>query len=171
MRRERVESLLDSIFSQRLTDHDFLERIATDFAEMSHSTANKDEHLRLQRMYTQLLEKRARVLDAFFESLIDRKQRDEKLRGVDADVRFCEQKLKDARPDEYEVSAESLAIALAPFQEWEFLPRKDKRRLLQSLIPEIHIQNYEVTKLAWLVGETVRYEKNHTGTDSSPRPA
>ncbi|MBZ5644540.1 MAG: recombinase family protein [Acidobacteriia bacterium] len=171
MRRERVESLLDSIFSQRLTDHDFLERIATDFAEMSHSTENKDEHLRLQRMCKQLLEKRARVLDAFFENLIDRKQRDEKLKEVDVDLRFCEQKLRDTGTDEYEISAESLAIALAPFQEWEFLPRKDKRRLLQSLIPEIHIQNYEVTKLAWLAAETHGYEKNHTGTDSWPRPA
>jgi site-specific DNA recombinase len=168
MRRERVESLLDSIFSQRLTDHDFLERMATDFAEMSHSTANKDEHLRLQRMYKQLLQKRGRVLDAFFENLIDRKQRDEKLKEVDADVRFCEQKLRDTKTDEYEISAELLAGALAPFQEWEFLSRKDKRRLLQSLIPEIHIQNYEVTKLAWVVAETHGYEKNHTGKGSSP---
>jgi hypothetical protein len=168
MRRERVESLLDSIFSHRLTDHDFLERIATDFAEMSHSTANKDEHLRLQRMYKQLSEKRSRILDGYFENLIDRKQRDEKLKEVDADVRFCEQKLGDTGADEYEISAESLANALAPFQEWEFLPRKDKRRLLQSLIPEIHIRNYEVTKLACLMAETNGYEKNHTGTGSWP---
>jgi DNA invertase Pin-like site-specific DNA recombinase len=171
MRRERVESLLDSMFSQRLTDHAFLERIATAFAERSRSTTNRAECLRLKRLHKQLVEKRTRVLEAYFENLVDRKERDKRLKEVEADIQFCEQKLLEIRTDTYEISAELLANTLAPFQEWDFLSRKDKRRLLQSLVPEIHIQNYEVTKLAWLVPETHRYEKNHMGMDSSPQPA
>jgi hypothetical protein len=153
------------MFSQRLTDHEFLERIATAFAERSHSTANRDECLRLKRLHKQLLEKRTRVLEAYFNNLVDRKERDKRLKKMEADIQFCERKLLQIRTDTYEISAELLANTLAPFQEWDFLSRKDKRGLLQTLLPEIHIQNYGVTKLAWLVPETHRDEKNRMDRD------
>lgn len=55
--------------------------------------------------------------------------------------------------------------------DWEFLSRLEKRRLLQTVIPEIHIENYEVTKLALLVPNDYRDETTPTGTDSLQRRA
>ena len=37
------------------------------------------------------------------------------------------------------------ALDLPPFSEWEFLPMSDKRALLASTVPKIHVANYQVT--------------------------
>jgi hypothetical protein len=51
----------------------------------------------------------------------------------------------------------------------KFLSRAEKRRLLQTLIPEIHVENYGVTKIAVLVQDSHRDEVTRTGRDSWPR--
>ena len=58
------------------------------------------------------------------------------------------------------VSAAELARILEPLMDWEFLSGVEKRLLLQTLIPEIHIENYGVTKL--LVPNGHRDEITHT---------
>ena len=171
MRRERVESLLDMLFSRRLTDHGFLERIASECIERSQSSTGKDELLRLQRMHKELEQKRKRVLEAYFDNLVDRAELDRRLKEMETDRQFCEQKLLNIETETYEISAEELAIVFTPLQEWGFLSRNDKRRLLRAIVPEIHLQNYDVTKIALLVQEPHRDEIIHTGKDSSPLQA
>jgi len=171
MRRERVEAQLDQIFGQRLTDRNFLESIASELSERASRNASKSDVSNLQRMSRRLQEKRKRVLDAYFNALIDRAERDRRLEQIKADQQFCEQQLRNIRSETYEVSAQELTHILAPFQEWEYLSRVDKRRLLQAIVPEIHLRDYNVTKLALLVDDPHRNELNHTGTGSWPRPA
>jgi|ERR1700733_12393208 len=122
-------------------------------------------------MSKQLEDKRNRVLSTYFEALIDRAERDRRLEQIKKEQEFCRQKLTEADTRADEISAESLAEVFGPLQNWLFLSRTDKRRLLQTIIPEIHIQNYNVTKLALWVRGTHRDEMNHTGRDSWPRPA
>jgi DNA invertase Pin-like site-specific DNA recombinase len=166
MRREKVESLLNQIFSLQLTDPAFLERIASEYIERAQLKTNEGEVLRLQRMHQEAEEKRKRVLEAYFENLIGRAELDRRLEEVKADQYFCEQKLLGIQTEVHVISADELATVLAPFHEWEYLTRADKRRLLQAIIPEIHLQNYRVTKLALLVQEPHRDEINHTDKGS-----
>jgi DNA invertase Pin-like site-specific DNA recombinase len=166
MRRERVEAHLDSIFAQRLTDRDFLEQIASELRERSSSRAGRPDVLKLQRMNKLLQEKRRRVLDGYFNTHIDRSERDRRLEEIKTDQQFCEQQLRNVRTDTYNVSAEELGEIFAPLREWEYLSRVDKRKLLQAIVPEIHIKNYIVTKLALLVQDSNRNEINHTDRDS-----
>jgi len=108
-------------------------------------------------------QKRKRVLEAYFDNLVDRIELDRRLKEMETDRQFCEQKLLSIETETYEISAEELAIVFTPLQEWEFLSRSDKRRLLRAIVPEIHLQNYDVTKIALLVQEPHRDEINHTG--------
>jgi DNA invertase Pin-like site-specific DNA recombinase len=170
MRREKVEALLDDIFAKRLSDQALLERITSELIERQESKTNKAEKSKFQRMRKQLQEKRERVLNGYFEKLISRTELDRRLAQITADERFCDQKLDSLPSETQSVSARDLAEILAPLQEWMFLSRTDKRRLLQTIVPEIHIQNYKVTQLAVMALQPYRNEINRTGMDSSPRP-
>ena len=168
MRRERVEAQLNLMFADRLTDREFLESIARQLSERATPDESKSDVSNLQRMSKKLQEKRKRVLDAYFTALIDRAERDRRLEQIKADEQFCERQLRNIRPQTPEVSVEQLTQLLAPLHEWEYLSMADKRRLLQAIVPEIHLANYNVTKLALLVQDPRRNELNHTGTDSLP---
>ena len=171
MRRERVEAHLDKIFAQQLNEPTFLERIASELVERTESKTKKGEISKLHRMQKQLDEKRERVLNAYFEKLISRTELDRRLTQMKADQRFCEQQIANLQLHGSDFSAVELAEILAPLNEWIFLSRADKRRLLHTIVPEIHLQNYRVTKLAVLVQEPHRDEMNHTDRDSWPRQA
>jgi DNA invertase Pin-like site-specific DNA recombinase len=171
MRRERVEAQLDVIFAQRLTDHNFLERIVLDLTERINSKGTKSQAVRLQRMSKRLQEKRKRVLDTYFSALIERTERDQRLEQIEVDQQFCERQLLALRTERCEISVAELSHIFAPLHEWEYLSKIDKRRLLQAIVPEIHLQNYIVTKLALLIHDDHRNELNHRGRDSWPRRA
>jgi DNA invertase Pin-like site-specific DNA recombinase len=171
MRRERVEAQLDLMFAQRLTNRNFLEQIASVLDESAGSRTGKSDVSKIHRIDNRLKEKRSRVLDAYFGGVIDRAERDQRLQQIKTDQQFCEQQLRTIQTEAYKVSAEELARIFAPFREWEYLSRADKRRLLQAIVPEIHLQDYNVTKLALLVNDPHRNEPNHTGRDSWPQPA
>jgi DNA invertase Pin-like site-specific DNA recombinase len=171
MRRERVEANLNEILAERLSDYGLLERITAELAERFQSKTNNADISLLQRMSEQLEDKHRRALDAYLETLIDRTELDRRLEQIKKDQAFCHQKLADAGGEAYEISAEELAAILAPLQEWMFLSRTDKRRLLQTIVPEIHINDYVVTRLAVLVQGPHHDEINHTDRDSSRRRA
>ena len=171
MRRERLESCIDTLLSQRLTDPDFLKRVTSEYFECSNLKPSAGEISRLQRARYQIEAKRKRVLEAYFENLIDRTERDRRLADIERDEGFYEERFLNIRPETCELSVEELAEVFAPFHEWEFLSRPDKRRILQTAVPEIHVQSYRVTGLAFLTEGLHRDDVTHTDTGSSPRRA
>ena len=79
--------------------------------------------------------------------------------------------LMRVQPQGPPISAAKLTDLFAVFHEWEFLGIGDKRRLLRSTLPQIHVQDYRVVGLS-LAPELMRGDEvNHTGTGSSPRLA
>ena len=171
MRRERLERCIDRLFSERLTDRGFLEQIASEYFARSASGVGKAEILRLQQARERLEEKRKRVLEAYFDNLIDRAVRDKRLSEIETDVRFYENMLLKAQPAAQGVSADELAEVFAPLREWEFLSRLDKRRVLQTVAPQIHVDNYRVKGIALLAEPTHGNEVSHTDRGSSRRRA
>jgi DNA invertase Pin-like site-specific DNA recombinase len=171
MRRERVEAHLDLLFTQRLTDRKFLDEIVSELSERAGTTGSKSDISKLHRMNKRIQETRKRVLEAYFEGLINKEERDRRLEQIKTDQQFCDQQLRYIHTETYTVSAEKLALIFAPLQQWEYLSRNHKRRLLQAIMPEIHVQNYNVTKLALLIEDSHDNELNHTDTGSSRRRA
>ncbi len=171
MRRERLEASLDELFSERLTDRNFLDQIATSYVERSSSWQGPPEILRIERERERLEVKRQRVLEAYFDNLIDRSERERRLAEIEADNKFYEDLVSRAQPSRHELSPEALAEAFAPFYEWRFLSRLQKRRFLQAIVPEIHVRDYRAVGLSLLADTLCQNEETRTGRGSLPRRA
>ena len=127
---------------------------------------------RHERGLAELQEKKQRVLEAYFENLIDRAKRDELLAALERDRSLYRDLVARAASTPPKLTAGDLAAVLCIFHEWEFLNGADKRKLLQAAMPEIHVQNYRVAGLTLIPALSPRgNEVNRTGRGSSPPPA
>jgi len=169
MRRGTLEQCLDRLISEKLMDRKFLEQLARRY--MRGSGKPKPETRRIENEFAQLKDKKQRIMEAFFEGLIDRTERDRRLQSLDVDAKLYGDLLMRAQPQAPAISAVGLAEIFSVFHEWEFLGIVDKRKLLRSTMPDIHVQDYRVTGLSFVPGPINSDEINHTDTGSSLPPA
>ena len=106
--------------------------------------------------------KRQRILDAYFEGVISRSERDSRIAKVDLDRTALEAILARDRPRP-ELTLDTLVSAFAPFTEFDLLSRDDKRRLLNMLMPQITVLKYEVR------GMSLCLNTIHTDTEIAQR--
>ena len=170
MERRRVESMLSEVFEQQLTNSKVLVAIATLYAEQTGSQGGKDEVIRIQKTQERLRAKERRLLDAYLDNLIDRQELDVRRKELKLEEDMNARRLSDIALASDVVSPQELAKSFAPLHEWKFLSRSDKRKLLQAVLPEIHLENYRVSKMAWLAPGCDRHELTHMDTDSLPPP-
>jgi DNA invertase Pin-like site-specific DNA recombinase len=160
MRRVQLEEKLDGIFEYRFTDKGFL----TELAQGQLGTTVAEEHtLRLQKARSEiqrLTKKRDRVLESYFEGILTREERDQKLHEVDRDLGMYRQWLSEEAPLS-SFSPDVLANVFSVFTEWKLLDRSDKRRLLSCLVPEIRVANYEIYGISLLSAAIRGDEKSH----------
>ena len=98
MRRERLEECIDNLFAERLTNRNFLKRLAFEYMHQTESDHLKPEITRMEKELGQLKEKKQRILDAYFENLIDREERDRRLHSLDTDGKLYGELLLRTRP-------------------------------------------------------------------------
>jgi hypothetical protein len=171
MRREPLERCLDTLIADRLTNSDFLRQLASAHASRKSPNEARGELSRIERLFLQVKEKRQRVLDAYFENLINRTQRDSRLEALSVDAELYGNLATRATSIAPQLTARELADLFGVFHEWEFLGRADKRKLLRATMPEIVVQNYRVVGLSLIPRFSSGDEINRMGRDSSPRPA
>jgi site-specific DNA recombinase len=147
MQRDRLEEKLDGIFTERLTNREFLTALLRDLDAKSETDTSRTRIARLQAEVTNLRAKRSRVLDAFFEAVLTRVERDTRLAEIDVRLKSTEELLLREAPVQ-KVSLRSLMTALAPLYEWRFMNRESKRRILAVTVPEIRVSNYQVQGVA-----------------------
>lgn len=163
MRRDIVDPSLDALFFERLTDRDFLAELVSEFEKKSNVRESEASIARAQAEIIRLEARRQRVLDSFFDGVINVTERDMSLARIDDDLRTARNLLFSVKP-ERAVDVDTLAALFQPFFEWEFLGRDDKRRILAVVVPEIKIANYQVRGL-WL-NLDFSHEITRTDTDS-----
>jgi DNA invertase Pin-like site-specific DNA recombinase len=171
MRRERLELCLDTLIGERLTNPKFLHRLTTTYMSRKSFNEAKPERSRIEIGLLQLNEKKQRVLDAYFETLIDRAERDRRLGTLAADAEVYGNLATRAATLVPALSARELADALSVFNEWELLGRADKRKLLRATMPEIHVRDYRIVGISLIPGMFSSDEISRTGRDSWPQPA
>jgi site-specific DNA recombinase len=167
MRRERLEECLDVLISDRLRDRVFLTQIATAYTSRS-SKGAQPELARVETGLAEMREKKQRVMDAYFENLIDRSERDQRLAALESDSALYGNLATRAVSSPPKLTAKGLAHVFRVFREWEFLNSGDKRKLLRAAMPEIHVADYRVTGLSLIPGQARRDDVSRTGRDSSP---
>lgn len=152
MLRSKLEGKLDHLLGQKLTERDFLHRVVEEYNDQlqdSRSSPAVDERAVAAKL-SALGEKKQRVLETFFEGMIEKDERDRRVTEIDRDISAYQQLLMEntstpARPPG--LDAESVLAAIEPFTEWEFLEREDRRSLLAVLCPEISVYRYTVKGL------------------------
>jgi site-specific DNA recombinase len=172
MRRDKLESELDTMFADRLTDTRFLESVASEFAARSQAGTTAIDSARMEAELERLEGKRRRVLEAYFEGDITREEKGAQLAGIESSIKFYRESLASRSTSCTLLpmfGAEDLAEAFGPFFEWRHLGRKHKRRLLQALVPEIHVRDYRVQGLYVLSGQMCRDKVIHRGAGGLTR--
>lgn len=144
MRRERLEEQLDFLLAMRLTDEAFLHGVLADFDKRRKQTGSQARVARLQAEVTRLREKRQRVMDSYFEGVINREDRDKRLADVDRDLKLAQDALLRETPVQG-LKPQELRDLFKPFVQWRLLKREDKRRILAAVVPEIHVADYKVS--------------------------
>ncbi|HEY2123514.1 MAG TPA: recombinase family protein [Chthoniobacterales bacterium] len=182
MLRDKLEPRINCLIGEKLQDRAFLAQVLHGYharltASQSPATTGVNEDAVRQKLNL-LREKKDRVLDAFFDGVIDPTRRDEALRDVEGEMRVYTKLLGEssASPQRPPVTLESLAQVVAPLVEWEFLGRDDRRALLRHLCPEISVYQYQVKSLklnlaAGVAQSLGRDADSHSKTDASRSPA
>jgi DNA invertase Pin-like site-specific DNA recombinase len=162
MKREQLELKLDEVFGVRLTSKDFIATLIGELESAYNSGAIRSRIARLEGEVGKLRKKRERVLDAYFEGILQRNERDARLASLDKEMKFTEGMLMRETPKPA-LTVREMASAFSPLFDWQFLGRESKRRILQATIPEIHVRDYAVSGIA----VTPFSDKNiHTATAS-----
>ncbi|MFY9731968.1 MAG: hypothetical protein WB723_04200 [Candidatus Acidiferrales bacterium] len=144
------ERLHNSAFLVRMLQ-EYHERLA---ASSSLRTTEVDQDAVLQKLEL-LRNKKGRILDAFFEGVIDRGQRDEALGGVEREMCAYDELLGRSSANSQPLpilNLDSLVRVIEPLADWEFLGRDDRRALLRRLCPEISIYQYKIKSLTLNLG-------------------
>lgn len=146
MRRDRLEPELDRLFTKRLTSPAFLKRHI--LAPLKRKARPGPNVASLHQQLDSLGNKRQRILDSYFDGLITPDERDTRIAAVDCQHRAVSGILQrnTVRPG---LSVETLTETFAPFVEFDWLNREDKRQMLNTITPSIVVANYRIDGL-WI---------------------
>lgn len=138
MRRDRLDPYLDSVFAKKMTSSAFL-RARLESAKESASSVDRD---RLTAQVQSLNGRRQRVLDSYFEGVINATERDMRLATIQRDLGIATEMLNRAKPLGFDV--DRVAKIFRAFRAFDELQRDQKRRLLNAITPEIEVRDYWV---------------------------
>lgn len=137
MRRDRLDPYLDLMFTKRLTKESFLRSQMRAVKKQS----NGVDRERVKSQIDALTTRRQRVLDSYFEGVITASERDSRLAEIEKDKQVASSLLARHQP-QFDVAR--LAQAFRAFVAFDELKRDQKRRILNTLTPEIMVKDYAV---------------------------
>jgi len=146
LNRDKLEARLDDLVARVLRDPKVLRRVHREHVRQLEARSPERDRARLQSQVEALGAKRRRIIDSYLEGVLVKEERDARLGAVDRDVRAANLALARTRPVPAWTPME-LAEIFAPFGNWEFLSRTEKRRLLATVAPAFHVADYEVVSL------------------------
>jgi DNA invertase Pin-like site-specific DNA recombinase len=151
MLRSRLEARIDQLLGTQLVKPEFLETVLDQYKVNQRPTLNPQiDEQAVKEKLSALTAKSERILDAFLDGVIDRRQRDSLLEDTEREAATYRKLLGDSaaplKPHPIEGVGTILSV-VQPFAEWEFLSRDDRRKLLRLLCPEIAVDRYKVKYL------------------------
>jgi len=148
MQRDRLEDKLDDVLGIQLTGREFLRQLIGELERKYDSATLRSRTAQLEREVGRLPKKREKVLDAFFEGVLTRAERDARIAALDQQMNLAEEMLTRERRETPTSSARDMALALSPLFDWPVLGRESKRRILAAVVSEIHVSNYVISRIA-----------------------
>lgn len=148
MQRAILDPALDKFFAKKLPNSAFLKRIAK---TRRPEPANTDA---LAKQIESLGAKRERILEAYFEGVISSAERDKKIADVEREKQVFSDLLSRDKPAQ-KIDAQALAKQFKVFAQFDLLNREQKRRILNTITPEIVVANYHIEGLFCGIGDTL----------------
>ena len=157
MLRKKLEPKIDCLLGVKLREQDFLRRLVDEYNDRleTHQPQVGTDERAIAAKLNALSEKRQRVLETFFEGIIGKEERNNRMKSIDREVSVYQNMLMECSPQTEMRPALDLNGVMAvvePFAEWEFLDREDKRAMLRILCPEISVQYYMIKGLTLNLG-------------------
>ena len=119
MKRDRLEAKLDDVLGVQLMSKDFLGTLIGELELKCDSAAIRTRVARLEGDIGKLRRKRERVLDAFFEGVLQKAERDVRVASLDKQMRFVEELLMREVPKRHpsvrEMAQASLLFSIGRF--------------------------------------------------------
>ncbi|HEX4003471.1 MAG TPA: recombinase family protein [Candidatus Acidoferrales bacterium] len=154
MLRKKLEPKIDRLLGEKLRDLGFLSCVLDAYnAERARVSAPLGtERSAIVSQLETLKAKKQRVLEAFFEGVIDKSERDSRFLEINRDCGAYERLSMEAVNPTPPLTMQSLQSCLEPFAEWEYLDRDDKRALLALVCPQIKVSRYIVKSIGLNLG-------------------
>jgi DNA invertase Pin-like site-specific DNA recombinase len=144
--RDKLEPILDHIFTDQLTDRNFLRRLYDCQVAQAEQQGSQTRLVRLRANIDRLEQKRLRILDLYLDGELSKDERTSKLARLDRELNEGRELLARETPAPA-LSVAGLAELFAPFVEWPYLQRDQKRGILTTLGPTIRAADYQVESL------------------------
>lgn len=149
MLRNKLEPKIDSLLGNKLQSPEFLSRLVEQYNEQEAHALRRPtfDQCAVTNKLTALTEKKQRILETFYDGVIDREQRNQLVEEIDREISTYRNLFLQSAPQPESSPIQDLDALLAvvePFAEWEFLEREDKRELLHHLLPEISVYRYTI---------------------------
>jgi DNA invertase Pin-like site-specific DNA recombinase len=148
MRRDRLDPELDLVFTKRLTSLPFLR---SHLKTLKQQTKGVDKEM-LSAQVESLAARRQRILDSYFEGVINPIERDTRLASIERERKIVSDLLARQSPKAFDV--ERVALAFRAFVAFDELKREQKRRLLSAITPEIIVKDYLIDGINFGICET-----------------
>lgn len=161
MRRDRLDPQIDQLFTKRLTSPAFLKRHI--LAPLRQKRQPDSHRAQLTAQLDALAGKRQRILDSYFEGVINSTERDLRLASLNRERGIIQGLIAKDRPRP-ELDLETLANLFSVFTEFDLLNREDKRQLLNTITPSIVVANYKVEGM-WIGHEVSHTAAVYNGND------
>ncbi|KKK49771.1 hypothetical protein LCGC14_3131700, partial [marine sediment metagenome] len=166
MLREKLEPKLDRLFGEKLLERNFLLPLVEGYNDAQRAAQTPGINPQAVRAKLgALAEKRQRILDGFFEGVVDQEERDRRFEEVSREVAVYQNLLLESIPEPRPaaLNLDTVQALIEPLAEWEFLERADRRALLATLCPEIVVSRYVVKSLKLNLELSDRYtgSQNH----------
>jgi len=149
MRRDRLDPEMDLIFTKKLTNPSFLRSLLKTLKQESNSVDRE----RLNNQLQGLASRRQRILDSYFEGIINPTERDTRLADIERERKIASNLLA-RQPVTFDV--DRLAKVFRAFVSFDQLKRDRKRTLLNAITPEIIVKDYFIEGLSLGTGESLR---------------
>lgn len=170
MARERLETVLDQMFSDQLQNRTFVTACVKELLQRGECPESVSDNQRLSKELDRLGGQRGRVLELYIEGKIPQSEFSKRLDRIDTTISATRAALKRSVPETRVVDVDRLIEIFAPLAEWENWSREQKRQVLAVLTPDIRVANYRIESLG-LNPCLFSNKDTHRGTGSWQPPA
>jgi hypothetical protein len=154
MLRKKLEPKIDRLLGEKLREPSFLGSVLDSYNETQArvSPTVGIERPTLVARLEALRDRKQRILDTFFDGVIDKSERDARLAEIDRETDAYHHILTDTVNPSVPLTVQDLRACLEPLAEWEYLDRDDKRTLLALICPQISVSRYTVKSVGLNLG-------------------